>query len=255
MDKISIGCSIKSYKRKKAYQKLNPINIENLQYPEYLDKDYWNDLQYLRALNKKIVLDGPYIDLNPGASEISIQKLTYEKVIEAVRYGIVVNADEIVFLSTFLPFIGLKSYEKKWIEKSKKFWRAILIESGGMIRISICNTFEFIPDHLIDIVESIGHRNFGLAMDVGHILIWGKISFLEWYRKTNPYVNTIYLHSNNGKADQHKSILTGKLSGNTELYELLHEIAHSTEKRIFLKYLSHRNILSDIEFLEKSLKK
>jgi len=115
-------------------------------------------------------------------------------------------------------------------------------------RVSLCNTFEYDPANLIEIVETLANPRLGLAFDVGHCLVWGRQRVLDWYRQIRDKCRVVYLHSNNGQADEHLSIRTGRLAELGILRELCKELREDSV--VILKYFDKREILADIEYLK-----
>lgn len=200
--------------------------------------------------HQRLIVADPYIDLNMGSPEPKARQLALAKVLDAVAFAGRCHAEEIVFLSTFLPFIGVDFYERGWIEESIRSWRAVLAGEAA-VRIALCNTFEYEPSPLLDIVKAVGHSRLGLAFDVGHRLVWGKIGVLEWYRQVRDMCRVVYLHSNNGQADEHHSIRTGRLAELAIVPQLGKELR--ADSVVLLKYIDKRNIETDIEYLATQL--
>lgn len=243
---ITLGCSIEMLRTQAAYRTYPVINIENPLYPGYLDQDHVPDMQYLQdEISQRIILDGPYIDLNLGSPEPKARHLAREKVLEAITFARHCHAEEIIFLSTFLPWIGLASYERGWIEESIRSWR-IISDYESVIRLSLCNTFEYTPANLLEIVETINRPNLGLAWDIGHCIVWGQIPVIEWYRQIRERCRTVYLHSNHGTSDDHLSIQTGKIVELDILQRLSTEL--NEENILILKYFDAASLASDITY-------
>lgn len=248
---ITIGCSIGDLRANEIYRRFSAINVENPLYPGYLEQDYEADLAYLeRDSHQRLILDGPYIDLNMGSPEPKARQLAQAKVLEAVAFAERCRAEEIVFLSTFLPFIGVDFYERGWIEESIRSWRAVLAGEAA-VRVALCNTFEYEPSPLLEIVKAVGHSRLGMAFDVGHCLVWGKIGVLEWYRQVRDLCRVVYLHSNDGHADEHHSIRTGRLAELAIVPQLGKELR--ADSVVVLKYIDKSNIETDIEYLAAQL--
>jgi sugar phosphate isomerase/epimerase len=248
---VTFGCSLNDLRTHEHYRQSAVINVEDPLFPGYLDQDYRDDLEYLqRECHQRLILDGPYIDLNLGSPEPRARKLAQEKVWEAIEYAQQCHAEAIVFLSTFLPFIGLQSYEQNWIAESIRSWQGILDRDPG-VRIAVCNTFEFNPDNLLEIVAALDHPKFELAFDVGHCLVWGRLPAAQWYRKIRDRCRIVYMHSNDGQADQHRSIRVGRLAEEEILKDLSQELR--ADSVLILKYFEKGSVIADIEFLVKNL--
>ena len=244
----TLGCSLSDLRANTAFRRYQVINVENPLYPGYLESDYEEDLQYLGSeIQQRLIIDGPYIDLNLGSPEPKARQLALEKALEAIAFAKRSGAEEIVFLSTFLPFIGLASYERGWISESLRSWQAIM-ERERDLRISLCNTFEYEPTNLIEIVEALDHPRLGLAFDIGHCLVWGKLDTIAWYRRIRDKCRVIYAHSNDGQVDAHQSIRTGKLAELGLLQRLRAELRN--DSIVILKYFEKTGTEADIEYLE-----
>lgn len=251
--RLGIGCSIEEFVQSPEYQSLTVINIENPLYPGYLDTYSKIDIERMnRFRNKKFIVDGAYIDLNPGTPEPIIRQITKKKVMESILFAEEIGAQEIIFLSTFLPMIKVEFYEKGWLETSKEFWKEIISE-GINIRISLCNTFEYTPKYLLQIVKEVNDKNFGMAFDIGHAVLWGKISLEQWYEEIKDYLSTIYIHSNDGEGDLHFSIWEGKLQEPDLGFNTFIDRIKGNDYNLILKYFNKENILKDLFRLEKRI--
>jgi len=248
---VTLGCSLDDLRTHEGYRHYSVINVENPLYPGYLEQDYRSDLEYLqRECRQRLILDGPYIDLNLGSPEPKARHLAQEKAHEAIAFAEQSRAETIVFLSTFLPFIGVKFYERGWVEESIRSWKRILAKEPE-VRIALCNTFEYNPDNLLEIVEAIHHPQFELAFDLGHCLVWGRLTVSEWYRKIRDKCQVVYVHSNHRQADEHQSIRVGALADERILRKLSKEIRGDSV--IILKYFEKEGVAADIETLASIL--
>jgi sugar phosphate isomerase/epimerase len=244
---ITLGCSLADLKKHHTYQQYAYINVEDPLYPGYLDGNIEGDLAYLEhEVSQRLILDGAYIDLNPGSPEPRARELALQKIKQAIGYAERCHAEEIIFLSTFLPWIGMSFYERGWIEESIRSWQQVL-ERKPHVHISLCNTFEFEPSNLLEIIETIRSPQLGLAFDVGHCLVWGQIPPYEWYQRIKDYCRVVYLHSSNGKTDQHLSIRQGVLSEGKVLGELLQSLRD--DSILILKYFNKEPVGDDIRYL------
>lgn len=248
---IALGCSLADLRMHERFQRYSVINIENLLYPGYLEQDYRSDLEYLqKECQQQLILDGPYIDLNLGSPEPKARQLAQDKACEAIEFAEQCRAETIVFLSTFLPFIGVGFYERGWVDESIRSWKRIIARKPG-VRIALCNTFEYNPDNLLEIVEALNQPEFELAFDVGHCLVWGRLAIPQWYRKIRDRCQVVYVHSNHGQADEHRSIRTGVLAKEEILQTLGRELR--SDSVIILKYFEKDGIEADIDYLASVL--
>lgn len=249
---LTFGCSIEDLRSKESLRSVEVLNIENPLYPGYLEQDHQDDLDYLKSsFSGRVVLDGPYIDLNLGSPEAAIRKIALERTLAAISYANRCKAEAVVFQSTYLPFIGVNFYDRGWIEESIRSWRLILSTEVN-VRLALCNTFEFNPENLLEIVQELKHPRLEIAMDVGHCLVWGKLDPLSWYRKVKSRCRLLYLHSNNGIIDEHKTIRQGLLQEKDILRSLRNELR--PDSVLILKYFDRKGVIEDLGYLAEMLR-
>jgi hypothetical protein len=249
---IGISYDVDDLRNGKAPADVSLLNIVNPMLPGYLDGDYAEDIRFLRTLEgKSFIVDGPFIDLSPGTPEPAIRAVTHRKVTEAIGYSLEIGAEEIVFLSTFLPFVGIKSYTDDWLKKSSAFWREVMTEVDGSLTVSVCNTFEFDPENLLQLAARVDRPGFRLAIDVGHILVWSRVGIGDWCKQVEPYLRTICLHSNDSDLDLHESIREGELPNDPGFPELVEALRANPELRVLLKYTDNTPAPADREYLRK----
>jgi sugar phosphate isomerase/epimerase len=232
-------------------QKIDIINIENPLYPNYLDGSYDKDINKFLNINyrKIIIVDGAYIDLNPGTPELKVREIVRKKVLQSIDFALSLKSVEIIFLSTFLPMIQLDSYDDTHVDNSISFWKDTIYTTKN-IKISLCNTFEYNPNILVRIAQGVNNENFGLAFDVGHAFAYGKITLKDFFEKIEPFCSSIYLHSNKRNADEHLNIFEGELFNSREFQEIIPLIRN---KNIILKPIEKSRLDENLDLLRKSL--
>lgn len=228
------------------------LNIENPLYPGFLEQVNTTEDENISEYNFEgsIIVDGPYIDLNPATPEPAIRKIVKKKVLDAIYYAKLLQAEEIIFLSTFLPMIKVDFYDRGWVDGSVDFWTEIT-HSEKDIRISLCNIFEENPDYLIEIAEKVGVDNFGLAFDLGHALAYSEIAIDKWYKKVDKYIHTVYVHSNHGDGDLHLNINEGILLKDEGFNKIKNEM---TNKNLIIKLFDKTKLIDNITILKDIMK-
>jgi len=232
-------------------QEIDIVNIENPLYPNYLSGNYIGDTNRFKAksIAKKIIVDGPYIDLNPGTPDIEIRKVVERKVLQSIDFALSIGSDEIIFLSTFLPMIQVDFYDNAHVSNSINFWRNIISKTEG-IKISLCNIFEYDPSVLLKIVEGVNCINFGLAFDVGHAYAYAKTTLKDFFTKIESFCSSVYLHGNNGTYDEHLNIFEGDLLKSDQFQDIIPLIR---DKNIILKPFDKSMIIKNVEILKSTL--
>jgi len=179
------------------------LNIINPLIPNFLEEYHPNDTFSPIDPGYEIIVDGSFIDLNTGSPERVVRDIAKKKVSESIALAKRFNASEVIFLSNFLPFLNEKRYYESWyFSLSIEFWKEIT-ERHPDIRISLANVFEFSPEPLMRILESVDAPNLGLAFDLGHALVFSRVDLFAWYQQIKPYLFTLYAHSNDRSGDLH----------------------------------------------------
>ena len=69
----------------------------------------------LAGYEERILLSGPFIDLNPGSAERLVQKATRQRFEEWHEFAHAIGARGIIFLYSYLPIINLSFYDKRGV--------------------------------------------------------------------------------------------------------------------------------------------
>lgn len=213
-----IACAVRSDQLVRYASKLRSLSAIEIEdwldptFPERASSALPVLQQALAGYAGRIQLSGPFIDLNPGSSERLIQQATRQRFDECHHFAHAIGAREIIFLSSYLPIINLSFYDQGWLTQSVAFWRSYLDGVDPHVTISLCNTFEYHPNLMLEVVEQVARPNFRLAFDVGHFLVYGQESLTNWLHATASHVSSVYVHSNDGHVDTHdepgKGVLT-----------------------------------------------
>lgn len=191
----------------------------------------------------RILLSGPFIDLNPGSSERLIQKATRQRFDECYQFARAIGAHDITFLSSYLPIINLSFYDQGWLTKSVAFWRSYVDNVDPHVTVSLCNTFEYHPNLMLQVLQEVARPNFRLTFDLGHFLVYGHEPLSRWLGATASYTSSVYVHSNDGKVDSHEEPDRGVLT-RTQMNEVARAVG--PEANLILK-------MNDKESLQRSL--
>jgi len=230
------------------------IELEDFLFPDFADEsqDRLPVIQaHLAGYQGEFLLSGPYIDLNPGTPDRLVQGVVRQRFAQAQAFANVIDAREIVFLSTFLPIIRLPMYDADWVARSVDFWGAFMETVNPGLVISLGNTFETHPDYLVQLVEGVGRQNFKLAFDLGHFLVYAEIDLPTWLARIAPACSTVYVHSNDGKVDTHAEPFQGVLRPN-QIALLKRYLPEKT--RLIVKSFNKASIPECVEWVEQALK-
>jgi sugar phosphate isomerase/epimerase len=167
--------------------------------------------QLLAGYGGEIVVAGPHVDLNPGSPDRLVIEVVQKRYEQALAFAAEIGAREIMFLSSFIPIIGLAAYEDPWVSGSIQFWKSFMDAVSPSMTVSLANLFEFRPEFMLRVVEGVGHPNFKITLELGHFLVYSKIGLVDWLQKIAAHCSTVYVHSNNGQIDTHDEPYRGVL--------------------------------------------
>lgn len=185
------------------------LGIEIQTFPQHkLDTDYddliklWNDK--LVDFNQPISLHGSSFDLNPGSTDQKIIEVTKYRYLQSIDIAKKVNAKYVIFHSQTNPLLSVKRIRKMKSDNQINFWIDLLEkEIPSDICILIENEYDDTFDDIKSICDGVGKSNFGVCLDVGHVLAYSKISLEEWISNLGKSIKYIHLHWNDGKTDEH----------------------------------------------------
>lgn len=201
------------------------MGVESIEFSiaENLDDLSKTLLSYEKRLEKmeceKLLLHGPFLDLNPVSYDLSIRKVTMERYEEAYQAAKVLGAKKIVYHTCYVPDFYLLI---GWAERMAEFYREFLYEKDDSIEIVMENVLDRIPQPMVEVAEKIEHPSFGLCLDVGHANCYSKVSCDEWFQTEKKYLKHLHLHDNKGDRDSHLPLGTGTVSSNI-VREILRE--------------------------------
>lgn len=193
------------------------MGVESIEFSiaENLDNLSKTLLSYEKRLEKmeceRLLLHGPFLDLNPVSYDLSIRKVTMERYEEAYQAAKVLGAKKIVYHTCYVPDFYLLI---GWAERMAEFYREFLYEKDDSIEIVMENVLDRIPQPMAEVAEKIEHPAFGLCLDVGHANCYSKVSCEEWFQTEKKYLKHLHLHDNKGDRDSHLPLGTGTISGN-----------------------------------------
>ena len=193
------------------------MGVESIEFSiaENLDNLSKTLLSYEKRLEKmeceKLLLHGPFLDLNPVSYDLSIRKVTMERYEEAYQAAKVLGAKKIVYHTCYVPDFYLLI---GWAERMAEFYREFLYEKDNSIEIVMENVLGRIPQPMAEVAEKIEYPAFGLCLDVGHANCYSKVSCEEWFQTEKKYLKHLHLHDNKGDRDSHLPLGTGTVSGN-----------------------------------------
>ncbi len=194
------------------------MGVESIEFSiaENLDDFSKKLLSYEKRLEKmgceKLLLHGPFLDLNPVSYDLSIRSVTMKRYEEAYQAAKILGAKKIVYHTCYVPDFYLLI---GWAERMAEFYKEFLWDKDNSIEIVMENVLDRIPQPMAEVAEKIKHPAFGLCLDVGHANCYSKVSCEEWFQTEKKYLKHIHLHDNKGDRDSHLQLGKGNISTTT----------------------------------------
>lgn len=229
------------------------MGIESIEFSiaENLDNFSKTLLSYEKRLEKieckKLLLHGPFLDLNPVSYDVSIRNVTMKRYEEAYQAAKALGAKKIVYHTCYVPDFYLLI---GWAERMAEFYREFLYEKDNSIEIVMENVLDRIPQPIVEAAEKVEHPAFGLCLDVGHANCYSKVSCKEWFQTEKKYLKHLHLHDNKGDRDSHLPLGAGTVSGDI-VKEALRE---EQGKTCTIECSTQEAVLASFHFLEKNQK-
>ena len=229
------------------------MGIESIEFSiaENLDNFSKTLLSYEKRLEKmeckKLLLHGPFLDLNPVSYDVSIRNVTMKRYEEAYQAAKALGAKKIVYHTCYVPDFYLLI---GWAERMAEFYREFLYEKDSSIEIVMENVLDRIPQPIVEAAEKVEHPAFGLCLDVGHANCYSKVSCKEWFQTEKKYLKHLHLHDNKGDRDSHLPLGAGTVSGDI-VKEALRE---EQRKTCTIECSTQEAVLASFHFLEKNQK-
>jgi sugar phosphate isomerase/epimerase len=216
---IPFGFLVDGYLERFLTGGLNPeIGLDATALSRYAAETFAAIGQIFAAAGRRITLHAPFQDLLPGALDGLIREASRQRLAQAFR-----------FLPAFQPaaIVCHTGYEARlyhwnraeWLEHSEATWRQLagVAQTHG-VRLHLENVYETDPTLFLDLLGRLSDlNNVGFCLDVGHLLAFGGGDFDAWLRALWPHVSQLHLHDNQGDADHHLALGTGRVPLETVL--------------------------------------
>lgn len=175
-----------------------------------------------RLGNPSVTIHGPFLDLNPMSYDSLVQKAALYRFEQAYSAAQALDAKRLVFHSGMIPSVY---FLDGWADRMVQFWHSFLRDKSGVI-VCMENVLdrEYLPFR--DVVQKLGHPDFGICLDLGHAHCYSPYSILKWAEALGPYIRHVHLHDNDGSRDQHKALGEGSVPWRQAL-SLLQEYSSS----------------------------
>lgn len=105
-----------------------------------------------------------------------------------------------------------KELDSWWLGKTTAFWKKEIERwASAGIRVALENCYERRPDLMMELIETVGHPELGVCLDVGHCNVFSPVPIPEWIERVGGRLFHVHLHDNDGSGDQHLPVGKGKI--------------------------------------------
>jgi len=154
---------------------------------------------------------GPFMDLNPGALDTGIRKLTLERLSWAIETTSLLEVDDLVIHDGYIPLIyGYPLLKEQWLQRAKELLRRVSMmgrERG--VRVLLENMFVDDPLMIRALADGTGLK---ICLDVGHVAFSSSIRVEEWVNALYPLIEEVHVHDNGAAADEHLALGAGTVN-------------------------------------------
>lgn len=191
----------------------------------------------VKTRNFKPTLHAPFFNLNLGARDRRIRKVSYDRLDWAINIAARFDAEQVVIHPGYGPWV-LGNRMNNWLNKAEHKLVRLMDKANQLgIKLAFENIYDEDPNDLLKFFDRFQFDNIGICFDVGHFNVFSKLPMDKWLDKIGDKIFEFHLHDNDGTADQHIAIGDGKidysplrewLSFRNHLPRLTLELPHKT---------------------------
>lgn len=204
-------------------KKINPEIYFNHSALDNLDKaDCVKIAATLKEAGLKITFHAPFMDLRPGALDISIRRASLNRIRQAFELAFIFHPLRIVCHPSF-DHRYYVSCDELWLQNSAATWRELLdMAAAADTVIALENTYEKDPTILRRLFEILPRERLCFCFDTGHFNVFAATALDVWLAELGKYIGQLHLHDNYGKSDEHLPVGNG-IFPFAQLFQFLRE--------------------------------
>jgi sugar phosphate isomerase/epimerase len=165
----------------------------------------------LKKAGIKTTLHAPYMDLNPGARDEDVRKITVDRILSSIKLTLPFEPIMIVCHPGYFDYNYSFNYSV-WAEKAYRSFSEIGEEcSKNGLKIAIENVFERNPDNLCFLLSRLPSEQFGFCFDPGHANLFTEVEMKVWLEALGERLFEMHIHDNRGKYDEHLPVGDGNI--------------------------------------------
>lgn len=156
-------------------------------------------------------IHAPFFNLNLGARDRKIRKISHDRILWAIEAGSRLSANQVVIHPGYGPWV-LDHRIDPWLNRAEKKLTRLMDRADQLgMTLLFENIYDEIPDDLLSLLNRFPNRNIGICFDLGHFNVFSKVPMKEWLQVLGDRIIECHLHDNDGTADQHIAIGDGKI--------------------------------------------
>ncbi len=165
----------------------------------------------LKQAGLRCTVHAPFMDLNPGAVDPAVQKITRHRFDQSLDAAALLGARVVVFHPGYDRW-RYGGQQRLWIDQNLEFWPPLLKKAERLgIRMALENIFEEQPDTLVELLEAIDSPWLGHCFDCGHWNLFSTVALEDWLEALGERLIHLHLHDNRGERDAHLPIGEGDI--------------------------------------------
>jgi sugar phosphate isomerase/epimerase len=154
----------------------------------------------------------PFNDICPGARDEEVRLVTVRRLRQAVSLAPLFRPLGIVMHGGYWNWLFDFDAEA-WLERARRTFSEVMeAAERAAVDISVENVFDEVPDHLLELRESIGSKRLGFCFDAGHATLFSRLPVQKWLEAFGPHLREMHIHDNRGLRDDHLPVGEGSIN-------------------------------------------
>lgn len=179
------------------------LEIATFAYASVLDSDWERIMkEHKRQLSDfkgTVSLHGVFHDICVHSSDNKIAGASKERILRNLEIATFLEAKYIVFHGGFNPLIRHESYVNNWLERNADFWSGVLKKFNMTVLLE--NLWEPTPEVFRRLLDKVESPRLKICFDTGHVNIFSKVPFKEWFEQLNQDIPYVHVNDNKGEVD------------------------------------------------------
>lgn len=156
-------------------------------------------------------IHAPFLDLNPGAIDISIRAASRHRIQQVMKAAEFLRPRVIVVHPGY-DDLHYGDNRMLWLKNSIDFWREFVPQARELGTIlAVENIFEKEPSTLKALLDSVDDPFFRHCFDIGHWNLFTVVTLDDWFSELGSYIVESHIHDNHGESDEHLPVGEGAI--------------------------------------------